>query len=418
MVPEGLRMKHAALYIALLAALALAAAADSVYDLNTLGRDVIPSTGIGHLLAGATAANTDIASCYITSPSAAALTDKVVVTVGVVHHAGETSYTERALASLGSAYEYEGASGDPRQLSSATTRFPAVSVIIPLRILNIFTGYFVEKMGRAELAAAGTAYGDIPFDATYSKESSVFSVPIFITAAYKKRLAVSGGVMFSYLDSRESREIEFRSDLHTDITDAVDMYATGTSWAFGALLDYDFVRVGGSFRTNTDMSGSEEHSTELSEIWKTRDVDIAAPGCFKVGASLVTRPVTVEFDYESSPWSKLKLWDDYISVNDIKRLSLGISYTGRRVWNAGEYPLLLGYYRQPLDQRTEGIGETTESGYLAGTSLDIANGRATVVLGLEYITRKTDGEPDLHEEAFGFYISVTAQEAWRRAMKR
>lgn len=411
-------MKQIALSIALLAALALPAAADSVYDLNTLGRDVIPSTGIGHLVAGASVANTDIASSYITSPSAAAFSDKVVVTVGIVHHATETSYTEEALAALGSAYEYEGASSDPKQRSSATTRFPAVSVIIPLRVLNVFTGYFVEKMGRASLAAEGTAYGDIPFDALYTKESSVFSVPIFLTAAYKKRLAVSGGVMFSYLDSRETREIEFRSDLHTDITDAVDMYATGTSWAFGALLDYDFVRAGASFRTKTDMSGKEEYSTELSDIWRSRDVDIAAPGCFKVGASLVTRPVTVEFDYETSPWSKLKLGDDYISVNEIDRYSFGVSYTGRRVWNAEKHPLLLGYYRQPLDRPAEDIGETIERGYLAGTALDIANGRATVVLGLEYITRKTDGEPDLHEEAFGFYISVTAQEAWQRAIKR
>ena len=97
---------------------------------------------------------------------------------------------------------------------------------------------------------------------------------------------------------------------------------------------------------------------------------------------------------------------------------MGIAYTGRNIWNAEKYPLMLGYYRQPLDQRTEDAAETMENGFLAGTTIDIANGRAAVILGLEYITRKTDGVPELHEEAFGFYISVAVQEAWRRGIKR
>lgn len=411
-------MKLIALYIAMLAALAALAAADSVYDLNTLGRDVIPSTGIGHLMGGASIANIDAASSYITSPAASALTDKVVVTVGVVHHSTRSSYTEQALAALGSTYEYELAGDDPKELTSATTEFPVISVIIPLRVVNIFTGYFVEKMGRAQLAADGIAYGNTPFKALYSKESSVFSVPLFVSAEYKKRLAVSGGVMFSYLDSREKREVDFVSDSYSDITDVVDMYATGTSWAFSALFDYDYVRVGGSFRTKSNMSGSEEYSTELSKIWKSRDVDITAPGCFKVGASIVTRPFTVEVDYETSPWSKLKLGGNYISVNQISRYSMGVAYTGRRFWNAQKYPIMLGYYRQPLDRRTEDAAETIENGFLAGTALDIADGRATVVLGLEYITRETGGVPELREEVFGLYISVSVQEAWHRAIKR
>jgi len=411
-------MKRIALYIALLAALAPAVAADSVYDLNTLGKDVIPSTGIGHLMAGASIANTDIASSYITSPAVSALADKVVVTVGVVHHNLSTSYTEQSLAALGATYQYEGAGSDPKSLSSATTEFPVVSVIIPFKVVNLFSGYFVEKMGRAQLAADGIAYGNTPFKALYTKESSVFSVPLFVSAEYKRTLALSGGVMFSYLDSREKREIDFVSDSYSDVTDVVDMYAMGTSWAFGALLDFDYVRVGGSFRTGSDMSGSEELSTDESGVWKSRDVDIAAPGCFKVGASVVTRPITVEFDYETSPWSKLKLGEDYISVNKTYRYSMGIAYTGRTIWNAEKYPLMLGYYRQPLDQRTEDAAETIEDGFLAGTSLDIADGRAAVILGLEYITRKTDGVPELHEEAFGFYISIAVQETWRRAIRR
>jgi hypothetical protein len=196
------------------------------------------------------------------------------------------------------------------------------------------------------------------------------------------------------------------------------MYATGTSWAFGALLDYDFARVGASFRTGTDMSGKEEYGTEVSEIWKSRDVDIAAPGCFKVGAAVATRSLSVEIDYETSQWSKLKLDGEYLSVNQIYRYALGISYTGNYLWNAGRYPLLLGYYRQPLDRRSESTPETMENAFLGGTSLDIANGRASVILGLQYITRKTDGVPELNEDAFGFYISVVAKEAWRRAIKR
>ena len=59
-----------------------------------------------------------------------------------------------------------------------------------------------------------------------------------------------------------------------------------------------------------------------------------------------------------------------------------------------------------------------ENGYMAGTSIDIADGRASVILGLEYITRETDGVPGLHEESFGFYISVAAKEAWRMAIDR
>ena len=411
-------MKLIGCYIAILALLASVASADSVYDLNSLGRDVIPSAGIGHLMGGATIASPDVASTYITSPAASAFTDKVVVTVGVVHYNTKSSYTEQSLAALGSSFAYEGAGSDPLELSSATTRFPVLSVIIPLRVVNLFSGYFVEKMGRAELEAEGYAYDNTFFSAVYSKESSVFSVPLFVSAAYKSRLAVSGGVMFSYLDSREKREIDFLSDSYSDIIDVVDMYATGTSWAFGALLDLDYVRLGGSLRTGSDMSGSEEYSTDIADVWKSRDVDIAAPGCFKVGASVVTRPLTVEFDYETSPWSKLKLGDDYISVNDIDRYSLGIAYTGRKIWNAEKYPVMFGYYSQPLDRSSESAAETVEKGYLAGTALDIANGRASVVLGFEYITRDTDGVPELKEEAFGVYLSISAMEAWRRAIKR
>ncbi len=411
-------MKRIAFYIAMLAALAAPAASDSVYDLNMLGRDVIPSTGIGHLMGGASIANPDVGSVYLTSPAASAFADKVIVTVGVVHYSTSSSYTEQALGALGSKYVYEDASGEARKLTSATTRFPVVSIIVPLRVVSLFTGYFVEKMGRAQLEADGLAYGNMPFTAKYSKESSVFSVPLFVSAAYKKRLAVSGGVMFSYLDSRGKREVDFVSDLNSDITDVVDTYATGTSWAFGALLDYDYVRVGGCIRTKSDMSGNEERSTELSDIWKTRAVDIAAPGCFKIGASIVTKPLTVEFDYETSPWSKLKLGEDYISVNEIDRYSLGLAYTGRDIWNAEKYPLMLGYYRQPLDRSSEEASETIENGFLAGTTLEIAGGRAAVVLGLEYITRRTDGAPELSEEAYGLYLSVTVREAWRRAIKR
>jgi hypothetical protein len=411
-------VRRIALIVAAVAALAAAAAADSVHDLNTLGRDVVPSAGIGRLLGGAIAANPDVGAAYITSPAASAFTDKVTVTVGVLHHNATTNYTEQALAALGSTYDYEGAGNDPLELSSATTTFPVASVVIPLRVVNLFSGYFVEKMGRARLEAEGMAYDNTPFSAVYSKESSVFSVPLFVSAAYKRRLAVSGGVVFSYLDSREKREVDFVSDAYSDITDVVDMYAAGTSWAIGALADLDYVRIGGSLRTGSDMSGSEEFSTEVGDIWKSQDIDLAAPGCFKIGASLVTRPVTVEIDYETSPWSKIKLGDGYMSVNDIDRYSVGVAYTGRRIWNASKYPLLLGYYSQPLDRSSESAGETSETGFVAGTSLDIAEGRAAVVLGLEYIKRETEGVPELKEEAFGLYISVTVNEAWRRAMRR
>jgi hypothetical protein len=392
-------MKQTFTLTALLLALATQASADTLYDLNRLGIDVVPSTGISRLLAGATVANPNVAASHIASPAASALTDRVVVAVGALHHSTNSTYRDQ-------------------QQSSATTTFPALSVIIHLRVLNLFTGYFIEKQGRAALEADGIAYDDVLFDALYTKESSVFSVPIFVSAAYRRKMAVSGGVVFSYLDSRETRQIDFRSDEYSDVTDAMDMFASGTSWAFGALLDFDFVRVGGSVRTGTDMSGHEEFSTEISDIWKSRSVDLAAPGSYKLGAALVTRPLTVEFDYESSPWAKLKLDGSYMSPNDINRYALGITYTGRSVWNATRYPLMLGYYRQPLDRASPDPGESIEKGYLAGTSIGIAGDRAALVLGLEYITRKTDGEPDLHEEAFGFYVSVAIQEAWRRAIKR
>lgn len=392
-------MKQAFTIIAVLLALATHASTDTLYDLNRLGIDLVPCTGISRPLAGATIANPNVAASHITSPAASALTDRVVVTVGTVHHTTNSTYWDQ-------------------QQSSATTTFPAVSVIAHLQVVNLFTGYFVEKQGRAALEGDGIAYDNVLFDALYTKESSVFSVPLFISAAYRKKLAVSGGVIFSYLDSREAREVDFRPDEYSDITDAVDMHASGASWAIGALLDYDFVRVGGSVRTGTNMSGHEEYSTEVSEIWKSRSIDLAAPSCYKLGAALVTQPLTVEFNYESSPWSKLKLDGNYLSLNSINRYALGITYTGRSLWNAAKYPFMFGYYRQPLDQPSPDIGETTENGYLAGTSVGIAGDRAALVLGLEYITRRTDGEPGLHEEAFGFYLSVAIQEAWRREIRR
>jgi hypothetical protein len=392
-------MKQATAYFALLLGLVSAVCADSLYDLEIFGRDVVPSTGISRTLGGATAANPDAAAAYITSPAASAFADQVILQAAIVQSNASSTY-------------------DDQQKSSATSIFPAVSVIIPLRVVNLFSGYFVERLGRAGREEDGIAYGNAPFNAAYTKESSVFSVPIFLSAAYRKRLAVSGGVVFSYLDSRETREIDFTPTEYTDTDDAVDSYANGTSWALGALFDYDYVRVGGSIRTSCEMSGREEYRNDIAELWRSDDLSAAAPGSYKVGIALVTKPVEVEFDYETSPWSKLKLNDKRLSINEINRSSLGIIYKGRSIWNGARFPLMLGFYSQPLDRPSESDPETTERGYLAGTSLDIAKGRATVVFGLEYITRDSAGASNRHEEVFGFHLSVSVQEAWRRAMRR
>jgi len=397
------------LLIALAACCLLAtpcARADSVFDLRTMGTDVIPVTGRARPLAGAVAADPDPISAYITSPAASAFAQEVRISVGLVHFGTSSNYRD-TLAAAGR-----------QDISSATTTFPALSVTIPLHVLNLYTGYFVEKNGRAGLTVNDSAYGDIQFDAIYEKETSIFSVPIFISAAYRERFAVSGGVIFSYLDSRESRVIDFLPSGHEDADDAIDMYANGTAWALGALLDYDFVRVGGSVRTGYEMSGSEELSSDIAGQWHSSGVTVKSPSSFKVGAALVARTLTVEFDYERSPWSKLRLNGEYLSVNTITRYALGITYRGRHLWNAVKYPLLVGVYTQPLDRRSDRVAETTETGYSAGTAFAIAGGRASIGLGLEYLRRDRDGDSDLRERAFGFHISISVHEAWRREIKR
>ncbi len=378
---------------------------DSIFDVRGTGKDVIPVAGASRAMGGAVAASRDPLDCAVMSPFASALADRVIITAGFAHMNTRTD-------NLG------------EEKRSLTTLFPTVSAIIPYKRVSLMAGLYLEKEGRLTLTLTDNAYGgdddndDDVYDLDYRRETSIHTVPIFLSSSLHRRLSVSAGILFSALDTRETYTIDFTSGDRIDAVDASDVSASGRAFAAGLMVDLDIVRVAALFRSKTDLDGSLERESRYAGVWDTEDVSLTSEESYKIG--LRVRPhryFAVEVDYEKSPWSKLQLDGEPIADNDVYRWSAGIEYRGRIPWDAEQYPVFAGYYSQPLDWQSPLTGEIVERIFSVGTSIPLAKDRAVVSLALEFGRREAEDRSDLSETVYGLSLSISTIEAWRREVK-
>jgi hypothetical protein len=378
---------------------AVCAFGDSVFDIEGIGRDVIATTGETRALAGAVSASTDPLSCSIMSPCASAFADRVTIAAGFAH----TSTVSRNIL---------------EKKRTITTLFPSILVIVPAGRVSVLSGLFAEKQGRLTLGESGS-YLNTMYDAQYRKESSIHSVPLMLSARMNPGLVVSAGIIFSFLDSRETTTIDFRSNEYSDTEDVSDLYGTGGSFAVGLVLDFEKISIGGLFRNAAEMDATLERENMPSDLWSSEDMDISSRNSYSLGFRVKPADMLwVEIDYHRLPWSRLEFNGNAVSDKAVDRYAAGMKYTGDYIWNASRYPLNAGYYRQPLDWENDITGEIIEEVFSFGTSIPLADDRAKISLALEIGQRKSKASGQLDETILAFSLSLSAIEAWHREIGR
>jgi hypothetical protein len=313
---------------------------------------------------------------------------------------------------------------------TAGSVFPSLGVVIPLAKFSLLTGLYVEKMGGVRfletdtLAASEPDEEGITYQASYKRETSVHSVPLFISREFDRRLILAAGVVLAFCDMREETSIDFPASGYVDTDDVMDTQAMGEGFAAAFLIDLGRLSVGGLYRSAPDLDGSLEKKAKFAGVWQTENIMISSREAVKIG--VLARPlpwVSVEVDYDRCPWSRLTLDGETLSNKLVERWALGIQYRGDRVWRASKYPLSLGYCRLPVDWEGAGqgsvtTGEIAEEVYSVGLSIPLAEERAAMAFAFEAGTRAAMARSDLDEKFYRLSLSVSAMEVWRRSMKR
>jgi hypothetical protein len=371
---------------------------DSIFDTQGTGKNVTPVAGVTRAMGGAVIASTDPLDCAVSNPFASAWADRVTITAGISH--------------LNTMTETPGE--DKRSIN---TLFPTLTAIIPYKWMSFMTGLYLEKEGRLELALTDTSYGEI-YDFSFRREVSAHSVPLYLSVRPHPRVTLSAGILFSAFDIRETHKVDYISDARTDADDAIDLSASGRTFAGGMLVNLGPIRAAGLFRGKMNMDGAVERESRYADVWETKDVDLASEDSYRLGVRLVPHQhFALEVDYEKSPWSGIKVNDESISRDPVHRWSVGMAYRGDILWDAARYPVLVGYYRQPLDWDSPSTGEIVEQVFSLGTSIQLAEGRAAVSMALEFGQRDSESMSDLGETYYGLSVSVSAIEAWRREVR-
>ncbi len=372
--------------------------ADSIFDKHGLGREPLPAAGMTRALGGANLATNDVNSACILAPFAAVYAKEITITGGFANVSTRSTYLD----------------GEERTI---VTMFPSLSVVVPLKGGSILTGLFEEKLGKLSLTASDTAYSIYPFTIEQTRETSIHSVPLLVATKIGKRLVVTGGFIFSFFDSRHTTSTDFASGELNDTQDTYDMSADGRAFAIGLLTDFDLITLALFYRDAVDLDGSMECQNRYAGIYSVRDFTLASHKSLAVG--IRTNPLRwLELDasYYLSPWSKATLDAETITSGALERWAAGIRYTGTHLWRASKYPLLAGYYRQPMDWPHQ-ADRCYEQVFSLGTVVPIGQDRASLALSIEIGTRD-GGDLSLEEHFVGFSLSISAKEAWRREIKR
>ncbi len=376
------------------------ASADSIFNFKGTGQDVVPVTGGSRCLGGAVAATNDPLSVGVMNPYASALTDKVILTIGFVHGGTQTKNFDE-------------------EKYTTSSIFPTLSVTVPIKGFSFLTGIFLERAGRLSLADTGVAYVDEVYDADYRKEVSAQAVPLYVSTTIFDRLILTGGFIYSAFDAKWTTSVDFRSDDLSDAEDAIDLSASGASFAAGMMLDLDRVRLAGLYRSKTDLSGTLERDSKYSGVWSNEDTKVSAEPSFKIGVwARPVAPLVLEVDYDRSPWSMLEVDGEPISEKRSERWAAGLEYRGDHLWEASRFPLCLGYFRQPIDWDSQLTGDIIQQVISIGTYIRMGSDRAGLSATLEFGRKEARGSSDMDEKTIGFSLSLSAIEAWRKEVRR
>jgi hypothetical protein len=371
---------------------------DSIFDIRGGGKDVVPVAGATRAMGGATLASLDPVDCAGTSPFASALAERVTLTAGIAHLSTRTD--DRG-----------------KDKFNINTLFPTLTAIIPYKRVAFMTGLYVEKEGRLTLSLTDSAYAST-YTFSYRREVSAQSVPLYISTRLHHRVVASAGILFSAIDLRETHRMDFALQERTDTDDAIDLSASGHAFAGGLLVDLGPLRAAGFFRSKMDLDGALVRESRYAGVWETKDIGFTCEESYRFGARVIPhRHIAFEVDYEKSPWSRIELDDKPIAGHAVYRWSVGMEYRGDILWDAAKFPVMAGYYKQPLDWDGPLTGEIVEQVFSLGTSIPVAEGRAGVAFALEFGRRETEKPSDLSETFYGLTISVSAIEAWRREVK-
>ena len=371
---------------------------DSVFNVRGGGTDIIPVSGATRAMGGATLASLNPIDCTGLNPFGSVAAEGVTLTAGIAHLRTRTD-------NLG------------ERDNTIETLFPTFTAIIPLKGVALLTGLNVEKEGRITFSSTGMAY-DSTYTYSYRREVSAQSVPLYVSARLHRRVVASAGILFSFLDIRETHRMDFASEDRTGTNDAIDLSASGRAFGGGLLVDLGPLRVAGTYRSKMDLDGSVERDSRYAGVWQTKDLGFACEESYGLGARIAPHPhFALEVDYQKSPWSKIRLDDRSIAGHAVYRWSVGMEYSGKLLWNAAKFPVMAGYHRQPLDWDDPMTGQITEQVFSVGTSIELAEGSAAVAVSLELGRRETEELSDLNETFYGLTISVSAIEAWRREVR-
>jgi len=400
MSPGTLKVAFAAAALLVAAMTSGIALADSIFDFRGTGQDVVPVTGSSRCLGGAVAATDDPLSVAVMNPYASALTDKVIFTIGFVHGGAQTRNFDE-------------------EKNTAASVFPTISATVPIKGISFMTGIFLERAGRLTMADSGLAYVDEVYDAEYKKEVSAQAVPFYVSTEIMDRLVLSGGLIYSAFDGKWTTDIDYRSDELSDAEDAIDLSASGISFAGGMMVDLDRVRLAGLYRGRADLDGNLDRDNLYGGLWSSKEVRVTSEPSFKVG--VWTRPVdplVLEVDYDRSPWSMMEIDGTPISDKRSERWSAGLEYRGDQLWEASRVPLCFGYFRQPIDWNSPLTGEIIHEVFSLGTHIRMGDDRAGLSATIEYGRKYARETSDLDERTIGFTLSLSAIEAWRKEVRR
>jgi hypothetical protein len=368
---------------------------DSIFSVEGAGTDVLPVAGATRAMGGATLASLNPIDCTGMNPFASAMARGVTLTAGIAQMSTRTDNRGKEESTIG-------------------TLFPTFTAIIPIKRVAVLTGLNLEKEGRVTLSLTDRAY-DSTYTFTYRREVSAQSVPLYVSARLHPRVVASAGIIFSFLDIRETHKMDFAIEERTDTDDAIDLSASGRAFGGGLLIDLGPVRAAGTFRSKMDLDGSVERDSRYANVWQTRNLGFTCEDSYALGVRIAPRNhFALEVDYRKSPWSGIQLDGRPIAEHAVYRWSVGAQYSGTMLWNAARAPVMAGYCRQPLDWDDPMTGEITEEVYSLGTSIELGEGSAAVAFSLELGRRKSEKLSDLNETFYGLTISVSAVEAWRR----
>jgi hypothetical protein len=399
--------------LALLAAGARPAAAESRYSLRGDGESVSSATADSRARGGAEIAS-DTPSLSL-NPASLAFADR---TTFYGTYDLEWIRTEEHLAAGGGGLRKDYAN-----------LVPNLALIFPLpRNLHVATGLLVQRR------RSGTIVRDVSIDngnggtVTYRQEftgsGSLLQVPLAV--AYDAgRAQVGAGVDLLLLGSDVTWRNDFTGEGEVlDFVDSEDREENslhGVAFRAGIRVPLgDRLAVGAYTALPSELSGelrfSSEQAGDTHERVEDRSADVAP--AWGVGAEV--RPaegLRIAADWTRESWSEADPLDPAETFTDVDRIAVGAEWKSGGERGSLQWPVRLGYRTENL-HALDAFGEEVREHVISGGSgFNIAGGRGDIDWYLEYGWRGESGVTEYREDFVRFGVTLTGWESWGRLEK-